>query len=244
VGKKKKTMGNINQKVYIIHGWTYSTEAWDACIRELQFLKTNPEILHVPGLTQTSDRSWTLDEYVAWLHEIIADSKAADIAQEIILICHSNGGRIALAYAAKYPHEITKLILIDAAGIVHNEAGLRLRRRLFGAVAKTGKKFTSNKTLRKILYRIIGTKDYERASEPMRKTMAHLIAQDLTPGLSKITVPTLIIWGEKDDATPLSDAEVMHKNIKNSKLIVIPNTGHSPHKTHPKEVALEISKFI
>ena len=38
----------------------------------------------------------------------------------------------------------------------------------------------------------------------------------------------MVIWGEHDTKTPLKDAKLMHKQIKNSGLVIIPNSGHFP----------------
>jgi pimeloyl-ACP methyl ester carboxylesterase len=43
-----------------------------------------------------------------------------------VLLGHSNGGRIALAFAEKYPDKVKQLVLIDSAGIYHNEFSIRL----------------------------------------------------------------------------------------------------------------------
>ena len=228
----------MDNKVYILHGWTYSLTAWDACISQLRKHGLDPIVLKVPGLTEHSEDVWTLESYVEWLVQILSDKK------DITLICHSNGGRIALAYASRNPSKIAKLILIDSAGIRHNELSLKARRAVFGSLAKAGRALTSSPKARKVFYRLIGAKDYERAPENMRKTMRNLLSVDLTPELENVEVPTLLIWGERDTATPVSDARIMHERIKNSKLITIPNTGHSPHMTHPEKVAEDIVEWL
>jgi len=225
------------KKLFIIHGWTYTLDAWNACLGELRARGFEPVMLRVPGLTEPSDKVWTLDQYVAWLEEKLAGEK------DILLAGHSNGGRIAIAYAAKNPPELQKLILIDAAGIVHNEAPLRAKRKVFGTLAKIGKPLGSIPFVRKIYYRLIGAGDYERAPLNMRETMKGLIARDLSPELSHIKKPTLIIWGLHDEATPFSDAKVMQEKIQGSKLVTIEAAAHSPHKTHPKETADAIEFF-
>jgi hypothetical protein len=94
-------------------------------------------MLHVPGLTEVSPQVWDLKCILIGCNEELKDHK------DVVLVGHSNGGRIAIAYTAKHPEHIKKLILIDAAGIVHNEPLLRAKRLIFGALAKVGKKITS-----------------------------------------------------------------------------------------------------
>jgi pimeloyl-ACP methyl ester carboxylesterase len=53
-----------------------------------------------------------------------------------------------------------------------------------------------------------------------------------------IKVPTVIIWGDKDEFTPLEDAYFINKQIKNSKLVIIPGAGHDLNRKQP-EVLVE-----
>ncbi|MDD4988932.1 MAG: alpha/beta hydrolase [Candidatus Pacebacteria bacterium] len=229
-------MGNL-KKIFIIHGWTYTLEAWEPCLSEFRAKGYDPVMLRVPGLSAESKKVWTLPDYVSWLQNALQNE------QDVILLGHSNGGRIAISALAKNPNLFSKLILMDSAGIVHNEFHLRAKRAVFGSFARFGKSLTNSAFIRKIYYKIIGAKDYGRAPENMRETMKNLISLDLTPELSKISIPTLIIWGKQDDVTPLSDAYKMYEAIKNSKIIVIEGAKHSPHITNPKIVAEEVAKW-
>lgn len=229
-------MGAV-KKIFILHGWAYSTNKWQQFITILEKGGFSPVILNVPGLTEKTDKTWTLNDYVTWLNEKLGKEKA-------ILIGHSNGGRIALALAAKYPERLKHLILIDSAGIYHNELPIRFKRFVFKAVAKLGKKITSSGKLKGLLYKAARESDYRNATPQMRQTMVNLISADLTPQLGKITTPTLIIWGRLDRDTPLSDAELIQRVIKGSKLHIVDNARHSPQFTDTKKVCGEILKEI
>ncbi len=223
-------MGALDKKIYILHGWAYSLEKWEKFADLLRQSGFEPIFLKIPGLTLKSDKVWDLEKYSKWLDEKVGNSK-------VILLGHSNGGRIAAYFAYKYPTKVEKLILIDSAGIYHKELLLEVKRFLFGTFAKVGKKFTSSETLKKFLYNLAGEKDYQAATSNMKQSMLNLIKVDLVPYLKKINIPVLIIWGENDRITPLSDAKVMRNLIKNSKLEIIKEAKHSPFYTHPKEVA-------
>ena len=62
--------------------------------------------------------------------------------------------------------------------------------------------------------------------------------------LSKIKSPTLIIWGDTDRVIHVSSTEVFQKNIKNSKVIILKDCGHSPQIERPEEVASHILQFV
>lgn len=217
-------------KIFILHGWTYDTKKWDEFISLLKSDSNKIELLKIPGLTAELERVYTVDDYVKWLKkEIGADEK-------VVLIGHSNGGRIASFFAATYPEKVSNLILIDSAGIYHNDIKIKTKRFIFKTIAKTGRKITHSKLLEKFLYKIVGERDYKEARPLVKKTMENLITSDVTPLLKNITAPTLIIWGEHDKVTPLTDGKRMHWLIAQSKIAVIKDARHSPQFTHTEKV--------
>jgi pimeloyl-ACP methyl ester carboxylesterase len=221
-------MGGM-KKIFILHGWTYSTEKWQPFIKSLNRQGFEVVLLKIPGLTEKIDRVWDLDDYVDWLKKTLKKER------EIILIGHSNGGRIALAYASKKPSNLERLILIDSAGIYHNDLGIKLKRSIFRTAAKIGKKITNSEKLRGVLYNATRETDYKDAPVEVRQTMANLISTDLTNVLKGVEVKTTLIWGRDDSATPLRDGRIMQKLLRNSKIHVL-DARHSPMFTNTEEV--------
>lgn len=227
------------KKIYILHGWAYSTEKWEPFVKELKRNKIEAEMLMIPGLTAALDKVWNIDDYTEWLNKIISKEK-----EPVTLLGHSNGGRIALSFVSKYPEKVKKLILIDSAGIYHNELPIRFKRLIFGAIAKIGKGLTGSERMRKLLYRFAREHDYEKADPIAKKTMVNLIKTDIAQELKKINIKTQIIWGREDRITPLSDGKFINMKIKDSVLNIIENAKHSPMFTHPKEVTDVIFKNL
>lgn len=227
------------KKVIILHGWTYSTEKYVELNNLLKEKRLTTVMLKIPGLTETlkEDKVWTIDDYVNWLEEKLNKEK-----DKIILIGHSNGGRISLNFTIKHPEKVEKLILIDSAGIYHNDLYIRMKRLFFATLAKVGKKITKSEILRSFLYKLTKENDYKNASLNMRKTMVNLMKSDMLLKLNEINVPTLIIWGENDTMLPLKDGKKMRELIKNSKLYTVKGARHAPQFTHAKEVAEIIMK--
>ncbi len=225
-------------KTYILHGWSYSTEKWKPLVALLKARGIEVEQLKIPGLTDGTSQVLTLDDYIDWLGTTLKTE------EKVNLIGHSNGGRISLAFTSRYPEKVAHLILVDSAGIYPRGLMITLKRTIFKAVAKIGKKITTSETIRALLYKVAREGDYKKATPEMRQTMANLLSVDLRSVLGNITVPTLIIWGAQDKSTPLSDAKVMHAGIVHSRLFVISAAGHSPHITHPEEVVGEIVKEL
>lgn len=227
------------KKVIIFHGWTYSLEKWQVFLELLRRKGIEPIMPNVPGLTSKNDKVWDIENYINWLKEIVDKEKG-----KVILIGHSNGGRIAANFAIKYPEKISKLILIDSAGIYHNELPLALKRIIFRTLAKFAKPFKDSSLFRNAFYRIVGESDYNKANLNMKQTMINLISSDKHLRPEKIRTPTLIFWGREDKITPVSDGKLLNSLIKNSKLEIIENARHSPQFTHPEKVAEAIANSL
>lgn len=227
------------KKIIILHGWAKSLDKWDDFLKIIEKKGINYSMPKIPGLTQSLEKVWDLSDYVKWLKNIVDKEKG-----KVILIGHSNGGRIALAFTNLNPQKVEKLILIDSAGIYHNELPIKIKRFVFKTIAKIGKKLTSSKFLENLLYKIARESDYKNANENVKQTMINLITSDLKTTLPKIQTPTLIIWGCEDKIIPLSDGRLMHKLIKDSTLQIIEDARHSPQFTNPERVAKIIYEYI
>lgn len=229
----------IVRKIYILHGWTYSIEGWKKINSFLQSKGLKTVILKIPGLTEKIEKPWAISDYLDWLKKILEKEKS-----KIILLGHSNGGRIAANFTILYPQFVEKLILIDSAGIYHNELPLKIKRFLFGNAARFGKKLTSSGILKDLLYKMARTSDYKNALPFSKQTMLNLLESDANFDFSKIKTQTLIIWGKLDTTTPLKDGESINRAIENSELFVVANAKHSPQFTNPEIVCDKIAKFI
>ncbi len=218
-------------KIIILHGWTKALDKWQLFLGALEKKGIRADLPKIPGLMGSLEKVWKLSDYIEWLKNIVDKEKG-----KVVLIGHSNGGRIALAFTNLYPEKVEKLILIDSAGIYHNELPLKIKKLIFKSIAKIGKKITSSKVLKNLLYKLARESDYKDLDENVKKTMINLISSDLRNIFPQIKTSTLIIWGREDKVTPLSDGLLMNKEIKNSKLQIIKDARHSPMFTHPKEV--------
>lgn len=224
-------------KIYVLHGWTYDTSKWREFITLLS-KKYRIEFLKIPGLTAKLESPYTVDDYINWL------KKELEKEEKVILMGHSNGGRIISVFAALYPEKVSHIILIDSAGIYHNDLKISLKRFIFKNIAKAGKKITRSKMLESLLYKTVGERDYRDASPIVKKTMENLIRHDVLPLLPNIRSKTLIIWGENDKITPLNDGQKIHSLISGSKIAIIKSARHSPQFTNAKEVANLVFSFL
>ena len=78
----------------------------------------------------------------------------------------------------------------------------------------------------------------------MKNIYLGVIKQDLSDILEKIQISTSIIWGEKDNITPIKQAKIINQKIKNSKLIIIPGANHDLNTKYPEKLAKAICSYI
>lgn len=214
--------------LYIIHGWTYTVAPWERTIALLEKQGIKVEMLHVPGLTTQSKKVWTIDEYVDWADRNIPDGAVA--------LGHSNGGRILLNLCSRKPDKLQHLILLDAAGVYEESS----RRDIARTLSKRLSFLKKIPGLTRIWHKLTGATDYAKAPENMKQTLSNMLESDKKLDLSKVTVPTSIIWGLDDNVTPPRQAEVMHEKITDSTLDMHVGWAHAPYLTHPADLAKAI----
>lgn len=218
--------------LYIIHGWTYTVEPWKNTLAMLRDNGISVKMLHVPGLTEKSDKVYTIDDYVKWADENIPDGAVA--------LGHSNGGRILLNLCADSPEKLKYLILLDAAGVYEPSA----RKRLVEKVAKIGKPLKKIPIIDKAFHKITGSTDYSRAPENMKQTLANMLESDKDLDFSKVTTKTFILWGKKDTTTPPRQATTMYEKLPNAELKFYANWTHAPYISSPEELARALTTLI
>lgn len=62
--------------------------------------------------------------------------------------------------------------------------------------------------------------------------------------IQEIKIPTLIIWGEDDEAVPLEIGRKLDQDLPDSRLVIIPGTGHLPFEEKTEVVSQEILEFL
>lgn len=162
------------------------------------------------------------------------------------LIGHSFGGRVSIDYSSVNP--INKLVLVDSAGIKPKRSFKyyykvytykTLKKALTILLGKERSKGLIEKALKKR-----GSADYQAASPKMRAIMSKCVNEDLKMLMQSISAPTLLIWGENDTATPLSDAKTMEKLIPDAGLVSFAGCGHYSFLDNPFQFKAVLRSFF
>jgi pimeloyl-ACP methyl ester carboxylesterase len=79
--------------------------------------------------------------------------------------------------------------------------------------------------------------------ESFRLVLGLMAEADQRDVLPRITVPTLLIWGEQDVRSPLNVAQQLERAIPNAQLVVIPGAGHVSNLERPEEFNAAVRDF-
>jgi len=230
-----------NQKTLVfLHGWGADSHSWQPITSPLINQNYSVYLIDLPGFGQSQllDGHFTLDKYAEVVDQLITKIGL----DNIILVGHSFGGRIAIKLAGKHVLYIKKLILVDSAGIEKKSRLIKFKT----TIAKVLRPIFKPKImhgLRKKIYSLIGAGEYLAIPE-LSKIFGTVTGEDLAPILNKINLPTLIIWGKHDQTTTIKDAQLIHKQIKNSKLEIIDNAGHFSFIDQPQKFINMLMRFI
>ncbi|HLG51735.1 MAG TPA: alpha/beta hydrolase [Chloroflexota bacterium] len=234
------------QPVVLLHGWGGSAASFGP-IPALLADRCDVVAIDLPGFgaTPRPPVPWGTFEYAAFVASFLRQGGLAPCT----LIGHSFGGRVSLAVAAQEPALVTRLVLVDSAGIVPRR-GPRYYLRVYSvkalraALSLPGLAGVRAAVMDR-LYRRVGSADFNAATDPiLRATLVRVVNEDLRHLMPSIKAPTLLIWGDQDQDTPLSDARLMERLIPDAGLVVFEGAGHFSYLDRLDQFCRVVAHFI
>lgn len=205
---------NKGRTIVLLHGWGQN-------IQMMKFIGDKLDedvlILDLPGFGKSKepDSVLTIYDYADLIHELLTSLNI----ENPIIVGHSFGGKITLVYASKYKTD--RIVLLASP----------FRKK----ITKTSKKTKILKKLKKIpvlnkleefAKKHIGSQDYRNASGIMREILVEHVNLDITKDVKNISCPSLIIWGDADEAVPIEEGQELEKLISDSGLVVYEGCTH------------------
>lgn len=228
-----KTFGQ-GRPFLILHGWRSSSDRWQEVAELLAKNNFTVIIPDLPGFGSSQEPStpWSTDDYVEWIKEF---SDAIDeLRGDFYLLGHSFGGTLSAKFAMRYTQRVKKLFLFAASCVRITTPSKKIMYN-FSRIVKIFYFFPYYESLRKYFYKFfIRKSDYPYVSGIMKEIYLKIVSEDLSQKLSFLRVPTVILWGNNDDLTPIEHAHIINKKIQNSKLVVIPGAKHNLHIHSPE----------
>lgn len=231
--------------VVLMHGWGCRRSTLASVEKIVKGLGRPLLNVDFPGFgdSQEPDQVWGVEQYTRTMEKLL---DREGIGGDAVLLGHSFGGRVGILMASRRP--TGKLILVDAAGVKPRRSigywikvyRFKLMKRLMYMAmgrARAEKRLDA-------LRAKAGSSDYSSATPRMRAILSRVVNEDLTGVMPQIKAPTLLIWGENDTATPLSDARLMEKLIPGAGLVSFPGCGHYSFLDNPAQFAAVLRSFL
>lgn len=229
--------------IIIMHGWGCNVDTV-ASIENIFKGKMRVINIDLPGHGQSSEPPsvWGIEEFTSMMEKFISKLGLTRPS----LVGHSFGGRISILLSSR--GDVEKVLLVDSAGIkpkrtlsyywkVYSFKTMKhLANILFGK--KKGSEIVEKLRGKK------GSTDYRNSTPRMRAIMSKCVNEDLKYAMPSIKAPVLLVWGEDDTATPLSDAQTMKRLIPDAGLVSFPGCGHYSFLDNPFGFKAVVSSFF
>jgi pimeloyl-ACP methyl ester carboxylesterase len=251
--------------VLLVHGMAGSSDAWQAVLLELakHYRVIAPDLLG-HGQSSKPRTDYSLGAFAAGLRDLLDELGISGAT----IVGHSLGGGVAMQFLYQHPEYCRRLILISSGGL-GPDVGWILR-----LLAAPGAEFVLPVIAPKVVLSIgnrmrswLSTAGLNSAhagpiwaaycslSDPptraaFLRTLRSVVdyrgqsVSALSRLRLRIEVPTLVIWGERDQIIPVEHGSAVRAARRSSRLKVLPGLGHFPHVESPAEVATAIEEFI
>lgn len=242
--------GRGQTSALFLHGFTGSAHSFDH-LEPLLGDTLSARCVELPGHGHTPPASW--DETVDAIGELLH--------QRTVLIGYSQGARLALAVAARFPREVERLVLESCAAGLRRRHDRVLRRRADETLAQTidtggVDAFVSHwealpmfKGLRLLpadAQQALRARRASHTADGLASALRMLgqgAQPDLAPALQGLRVPTLLMSGLHDvKYTRL--ARQMAAELPMAWRVSFSGVGHAPHLECPAEYAAEVRSFL
>lgn len=231
--------------VILLHGWLADLETMRPIANSLcQNFKVYLVDIVGFGKSDLPEHPLNTNDFGDFLEEFVNKLEI----KNPILIGHSNGGRMVINSVGRGIVKPKKIVLIDSAGIVPKRKPTYYVK---VGIFKVGKAFLNKlpdvgpiKKFKEKLFNNVGSSDYKSSAPVLRETMKKILNEDVSPLLPNIKVPTLLIWGTNDTATPISDAKKMESLIPDCGLVEYPGSGHFSYLENIQNCNAVLNEFF
>lgn len=243
--------GSSDRMIILLHGLGASAERWLPVIPYLaeRYRVIAPDIIGF-GLSEKPTVDYTVEFFTKFLGDFI---NHISVENPINIMGSSLGGRISIEYAIQNAHNIEKMILAAPAGI--NEEPTEalhsyIQAALHPTIEDAKKAFLMMTGNNRVVEQDVVSDFVNRMLLPNSRlsfmsSLLGLKKSILThEKLSKISNPTLIIWGKDDRVIPIKNAITFSTSIKNSKYLEMEKCGHVPFVEEPELFSKLVLQFL
>lgn len=256
-----KTGLTFPETIVLLHGTSASLHTWNGWAKVLSdeycVVRMDLPGFGLTGPFTDKSKTYTSDNYAALVINVLDQLHVT----QATLVGNSLGGKIAWRTAALYPYYVEKLILIDSVGYPATPKKVPIAFTLakYPVLAPIIKNVLPRSVVKKSLYSVYV--DDSKVSDTLidryydlalrtgnREALIQRIREfDNTEDqdqIKRLTQPTLILWGAKDDLITVENAKRFHEAIKNSQLKIFDSLGHVPQEEDPLTTVSVAKNFL
>ncbi|MFP5421627.1 MAG: alpha/beta fold hydrolase [Gammaproteobacteria bacterium] len=245
--------------IVLLHGTSASLHTWEGWVAALQ-TKRRVISLDLPGFGLTGpfpDGDYRMSHYSAFLAHVLDQLQVP----RAVVAGNSFGGQLAWQFALDHPQRVERLVLVDAAGYPRNATSIPIGFRLaqIPALAPLMANLLPRQMIEASIRNVYGDPSkvsdelidryYEltlRAGnrEALRQRFIQAEAGQGFTRIAELKVPTLIIWGGRDELIPPDNAERFKRDIQGSRLVLFDDLGHVPQEEDPARTVAVLVGFL
>jgi len=252
--------------VVLIHGMLNSSSHWQSVAMNL----AREHTVLVPDLIGHGDSAAPRGDYSLGAHAAsIRDVMAAIGIDRASIVGHSLGGGVAMQFFYQFPQRVERLALISSGGLGREVSPMlrtaalpgfstllsaTIRPRLLRAIAGAGRNLRERGmgggVYLQAIARALRPLENAEARQAFLQTLRAVIdvrgqRVSATDRLYLLeTMPTLIVWGERDNTIPLAHGQLAHEAIPHSFFRTLPDAAHFPHLEDPDGLSRLLREFI
>ncbi|WP_339081915.1 alpha/beta fold hydrolase [Pseudomonas sp. TMP9] len=245
--------------IVLLHGTSASLHTWEGWVAALQN-KRRVISLDLPGFGLTGPfpgGDYRMAHYSAFLANVLDQLQVP----RAVVAGNSFGGQLAWQFALDHPQRVERLVLVDAAGYPRNATSIPIGFRLaqIPALAPLMDNLLPRAMIEASIRNVYG--DPSQVSDELidryyeltlRAGNRQALRQRFTQAdggsgytrIAELKVPTLIIWGGRDQLIPPVNAERFQRDVEGSRVVLFDDLGHVPQEEDPARTVAALQAFL
>ena len=252
--------------IVLIHGMLNSSSHWQSVALDLAGEYT----VIAPDLIGHGDSAAPRGDYSLGAHAAsIRDLLAAVGIDRATLVGHSLGGGVAMQFFYQFPQRVERLVLISSGGLGHEVSPMlrtaalpgfsallsaTIRPRLVGVMRRAGRRLSECGVGTGVYLQAIARALSPLENRDARAAFLHTLRAVIDVHGQRVSatdrlyllesMPTLIVWGERDHTIPLQHGRAAHRAIPHSRFRTLPGAAHFPHLEDPDGLSALLREFV
>ena len=259
-------MAGCGPVILLIHGMAGSSRTWLEVMRLLarDYTVIAPDLLgHGESAKPIAD--YSLGAYASGLRDLLVGALGIESAT---LVGQSLGGGVAMQLAYQHPELCERLVLVGSGGLGREVSPVLRAMALPGAdylmpvlfprfARRAGERviaFFHDRGVRAPHIAEVWSAYASLTETPNRHAFVRTVRAVIDPGGQTVSardrlylaeaVPTLIVWGDRDDIIPVAHAHAAHELLPGSRLEIFEGAGHFLHVEQPLRFADLLRDFV